>query len=277
MKFKYLGTAAAEGFPAMFCECDSCKKALKAGGKNIRTRSQAIVDDKLLIDFPPDTYMHVLYTGLELCKVKSLIMTHDHSDHLCSDDFGMRRVGFAYLKPGTTLTVYGTEATCKKVTNTINTCNLSNQNRVVFELITPFVPFNVEEYTVTALKADHDPNCTPVFYIIGDNKKNIMYANDTGYFPDETWDYLEKNKPYLNFVSLDCTTGIKECRHGHMGLSTNAEVKERLIAIGCADQKTVFCVHHFSHNGLFIYDEIVPVAKEYGFSVSYDGMEISII
>lgn len=39
MKLQYLGTAAAEGFPGMFCNCTACERARKAGGKNIRTRS----------------------------------------------------------------------------------------------------------------------------------------------------------------------------------------------------------------------------------------------
>ncbi|HBN84914.1 MAG TPA: hypothetical protein DDZ89_13850, partial [Clostridiales bacterium] len=77
MRFKYLGTAAAEGWPAMFCQCEACKKARKAGGKNIRTRSQAVVDDKLLIDFPADTYMHVLYQGLDLANIQHCLITHN--------------------------------------------------------------------------------------------------------------------------------------------------------------------------------------------------------
>ena len=56
MKLKYLGTAAAEGIPVLFCDCDVCKKSMQLGGRNIRTRSQAIIDNTLLIDFPPDTY-----------------------------------------------------------------------------------------------------------------------------------------------------------------------------------------------------------------------------
>ena len=31
MKFKYLGTAAAEGWPAMFCSCDACNRARTSG------------------------------------------------------------------------------------------------------------------------------------------------------------------------------------------------------------------------------------------------------
>ncbi len=64
MRIKYFGTAAAEGFPGLFCSCEACERARKAGGKNIRTRSQALIDRALLIDFPADTYMHVLHGGL---------------------------------------------------------------------------------------------------------------------------------------------------------------------------------------------------------------------
>ena len=51
MKIQFLGTAAAEGFPAIFCNCEYCNKARELKGKNIRTRSQAIIDDKILLDF----------------------------------------------------------------------------------------------------------------------------------------------------------------------------------------------------------------------------------
>ena len=51
MKIKYLGTAAAEGVPAIFCRCEVCRKSKAAGGRNIRTRSQSIIDDRLLLDF----------------------------------------------------------------------------------------------------------------------------------------------------------------------------------------------------------------------------------
>ena len=52
MKIKFLGTAAAEAFPAMFCDCENCKKARSLGGKNIRTRSQTLIDNDLFIDYP---------------------------------------------------------------------------------------------------------------------------------------------------------------------------------------------------------------------------------
>lgn len=60
MKIRYLGTAAAEGWPALFCSCPICTQARERGGKNLRTRTQAVLDGELLIDFPPDTYCHAL-------------------------------------------------------------------------------------------------------------------------------------------------------------------------------------------------------------------------
>ena len=55
MKLKYFGTAAYEGVPSLFCQCESCKRALALGGKNMRTRAQALIDDAILLDFNADT------------------------------------------------------------------------------------------------------------------------------------------------------------------------------------------------------------------------------
>ena len=82
MKLKYLGTAAAEGWPALFCKCESCERARKFGGKNIRTRSQSIIDNRLLIDFGPDTYLHVLQHHMPLEDIHHVLVTHSHIDHL---------------------------------------------------------------------------------------------------------------------------------------------------------------------------------------------------
>ena len=65
MVLQYLGTAAAEGIPALFCQCLVCRAAQKAGGREIRTRSGALIDGKLKLDFGPDSYVHMLRYGLD--------------------------------------------------------------------------------------------------------------------------------------------------------------------------------------------------------------------
>ena len=280
MKLKYFGTAAAEGVPGMFCTCACCVKSKALGGRNLRTRSQALVDGKLLVDFPPDTYLHVLRDGLDLPSIDALLLTHSHQDHLYASDFENRKPGFAHEgewnRPlSQPLRVYAT-AKAMELVRAADHDRLEERGVIKLNEIKAFEPFQVDDFTVTALTADHSPLSGPVIYIIQRGGKTMLYGNDTGYFPEETWDYLANQKPRFGYVSLDCTGMVlKDYRRGHMCLSVNAEVKERMVSLGCADGNTIFCAHHFSHNGGLTHDELVIEAAKYGFIVSYDGMEIA--
>lgn len=107
------------------------------------------------------------------------------------------------------------------------------QNRVLFQEIRPFESFEAAGYTVTPLPANHDPASGPEFFLIEDGEKSLLYANDTGWFPEETWEWLEKHGPHLDFVSLDCTGGLRTgWRNGHMGLDTAMEALTRLRHMG---------------------------------------------
>ena len=101
--------------------------------------------------------------------------------------------------------------------------------------------------------------------------KTLLYGNDTGWYPDETWKYLERAKPRFGFCSLDCTTILQESRKGHMGIAACEDVRTEFYKLGVADKDTKFCLHHFSHNGRLIYDELKELADTKGFLVSYDG------
>lgn len=275
MFLRYLGTAAAEAWPALFCECDNCKRAMEQGGKNIRKRSQAIVDDKLLIDFPMDTYANLMQAKLNLANVYNCIITHSHSDHLYAKDLFMRGPVFCHLSHNIPFTVYGSEQVKNKITSeTGNFIGLQNDKIVNFNVINHYESFQVDKYTVTPLPADHDQSSGPVIYIISDGEKTMLYANDTGYFLDGVWEYIEKNNIKFDFVSLDCTCITIECDRGHMGISANLRVAQRLKDIGAADDSTIFCVHHFSHNGGKTYDELVPIMKEHKMLVSHDNMVV---
>lgn len=276
MKLKYLGTAAAEGIPAIFCDCENCKKTIKLGGKNIRTRSQALIDDTLLIDFPPDTYMHFLTYNIPLSKIKSCIITHSHQDHLYSEDIKMRKNGFANLDDKETpLTFYSDKSGYDMISTTIVGMSEKEAKAV---LIKPFEPFNVEGYTVTALRAAHDEKSTPVVYIIEKDGKSIFYSNDTSEYPKNSMEYLKNLSKPLNLISLDCT---EACNHpdyvGHLSLERCIALREQLLLDGIADKNTIFILNHFSHNGKnVVYDEFKEIAAKHDFYVSYDGMEIQI-
>ena len=278
MKLKYFGTAAAEGFPGIFCECEHCRRARSLGGKNLRSRSQALVDDSLLIDFPADTLYHVYTFGLPLHKIHNLIITHAHADHLYEKDFLQRKESFAEFADGEfPLNIYGSQPTVDRISSVLQQNGVARQKRwELFELL-PFETRRIGAHDVTPLKAKHDFKMYPYIYDIAqtDGGKRMLYGNDTGVFLDETWEYLEKTRPFYSLVSLDCTAGIYEVDYDcHMNFRQNCETRERLIEMGCADKNTVFVSHHFSHHGGTVYDDFAPVAAEKGFLVSYDGREI---
>lgn len=49
-----------------------------------------MIDDKILLDFPADTYLHALQFDLDLSKVKHVLVTHSHMDHFRVDDMELR-------------------------------------------------------------------------------------------------------------------------------------------------------------------------------------------
>ena len=96
MKIKFLGTAAYEGVPAMYCQCKVCRDSLKTGGRALRTRSQALVDDMLLLDYNADTVCHFLQYRIDWNKVGSCLITHSHSDHLYPLDIAILSTPFTH-------------------------------------------------------------------------------------------------------------------------------------------------------------------------------------
>lgn len=280
MKYKYYGTAAYEGIPALWCDCDVCERARKFGGKNIMSRSQQTIDDKILIDFSADTFMHAL-AGLPLTRIHTCLITHDHSDHLYPSDMLARLGVYAHLRDETPLTVYATSAGAEHAERVLKKeIGDGEQDRIRIKEIEAYHRFVAEGYAITPLKANHDPKSDPVIYLIEKEGKCVFQANDTGYFPEETWDYLEKNPVHIDFVTFDNTaTSIfadNNQMDGHMNFSTVINVRNRLHNMGLIDAGTICAVSHFSHNGLCGYDELIEIGRKEGLIVAYDGLEIEV-
>lgn len=274
MHIRLLGTAAAEGWPALFCRCEHCLRARAAGGRNLRSRSAANVDGVFQFDFGPDSYHHVL-AGNDLSAAEHLIMTHSHSDHLLVADLAMRRPPFAHGVPGP-LRIYGNEKVLSRIGAGFAdpaTAGLDLQR------LEPFQATAVGDATLVPLLADHDPGEQCLIYLFGRSGKWLLYGHDTGYFPDATWAAIERwarDGNRIDAALLDCTGGSQTYRRGHMGLPACTDVRDRLVQIGAGGDRTRFVVTHFSHNGAWIHDEMVQHAEPLGFEVAYDGMELDL-
>lgn len=267
MKIQFLGTAAAEGFPAVFCNCEYCQKARELGGKNIRTRSQALINDDLLLDFPADTYHHFLENKIEGDKIKYLFITHSHGDHLYPGDLRLHGHVYAHNMREELFQVYCGSGAYEKISD----AGWLPQG-IEVNVIEPYRTVTVGDYEVTALPARHAKGDGALFYVIR-GEKTILYAHDTGYFYDEVFAFMEAKGMVFDMISLDCTNvEIPITDEGsHMGVDNVARVLKRLEEIGAVTDKTIKYVNHFSHNGNPQHHILEGLVAKYGCNVSYDG------
>lgn len=261
MKVTFLGNGASEGIPALFCECNLCRQARQ---RHIyHTRSQLMINDDLLIDFPPDTYYRSLHYGIDLSKIENVLITHSHSDHLYSEDFFMRGLLSSFGLPTETVTLHGNAAVCgiferngcarrkgsyeRKEKGQFNGYKVFNQSSE-YVVRKRFETFTAGKYTVTALPATHIPSEDCFIYLIREGGKTLLYATDTEYFHKDVWDYLIGNKVYLDALIVDGTYGLAFVNDiGHMNFFDNARLRNDLLQKEIIDENTKCFVTHVFH------------------------------
>ncbi len=282
MRFQYLGTAAAEGWPAVFCDCEACHRAAELGGKNIRTRSQAIINGDLLLDLPPDTYLHKLQHGLDLSAVRYLLVTHCHMDHFFPQELTVRGSCFSPVMKSPEMDIFCAAETAALFTRCTNhEIDGDSAGAIHWHILRAFEPVRFGTYTVTPLPASHmtrgGENEPFVYHIVDDAGVSVYYLHDSADYLPEVWSYFEKQRP-ADLISLDTTNGGVPTHSdwGHMGAPQVLEVVDRMRKIGLADKKTVCVMNHFSHNGLCTHEELEALANPNGVLVSYDGMVVDL-
>ena len=279
MKLQYLGTAAAEGWPAVFCNCESCKKARILGGKNIRTRSQALINDELMLDFPCDTYLHALREGIDLSAVRYLLITHSHSDHFYPAELVLHGGCYGHSMTSQQLHIYCNQAVKDYFYRAAaHELEKNIESTLHFHIVTPFEPFTTGGYRITPLPAKHMQTEQALFYLIEKDGRSLLYAHDTGRFYPQVYDYLQKTGIQLDVVSLDCTSGQLENGEdgGHMSVPDDIVVKQQLLARGIASAQTRFIMNHFSHNGGLLHDALCAHGQKNGMETAYDGMCVEV-
>ncbi len=270
MKLKYLGTGASEGFPGVFCQCDACKRARGLGGKNLRRRSSAVLDGRILVDIPPDLYGSSLLQGVDLSQVPNIVVTHVHEDHFYLHELSNFTEPFAHRIDGPVVRFHGS-VTVRDAFDAKYGDELDGLVQMV--TLDAFVPTRVGGHTVTALPASHGAGVSFI-YLFESEGKRLLYANDTGLPSEVVWQYLQGKR--LDLVSMDCTSIIGESYATHMTISDNLKLRQRLRDMGSADDATVFVATHFSHNGILMHEEIEARFAGTGVCVAYDGFEVDV-
>lgn len=272
MDIHFLGTAASEGIPNPFCSCTICEQSRQTKGKNIRTRSAAIIDETMQIDLAPEFSYQVMKEEVDVRKVQHLLFTHTHPDHFNVGDLFSRMEGYGH-HVSHPLHIYGND-------RAINGCLdvLPNYSDDRFSL-TRFIPFETMEIgdaRVTPLLANHAQWEMCFVYFIEKSGKTLFYGHDSGWFPESTWKWLQGKT--IDLTILECTWGYtgNDRDQGHMGIETVLAAKDKLLSDGIHGENSRLIVSHISHNSKLLHDELVDIFAPHDIQVAFDGMKVSI-
>lgn len=276
MKVTVLGSAAAEAVPAMWCECETCRKAWKNGGKDIRRRSSYLIDDDTIVDFGPDSFYQMMSFKIDLTRINRLIFTHSHSDHLNPVDLQWRMNGYSVASRN--IRAFGNSHVKRKIKRV--TKQTWDAFKIDFHIIhagEKIVDADMEIYPLKAAHA-YDTGEQSLNYVICRNSKYILIANDTGWWDDESWKRIADFK--LDAAIIESTSALSpkyiDCSSGHLGANASVAFRDKLRETGSINAKTRIFVNHFSHNGAPLHEDMCRFFEPKGIIVAYDGMTIQL-
>ncbi|MET3557654.1 phosphoribosyl 1,2-cyclic phosphate phosphodiesterase [Streptococcus rupicaprae] len=278
MKFRFIGTGASEGYPATFCGCEGCRKAKQLGGKNLRRRASAVIDDHILLDFGPDLYTANFTDLVDLPSVTDIVFTHSHVDHLYEKELFNLFEPMGVENPNLPIRIYGNETVISQIRDYMTIFRKRSLEKIaeVMTLITiqPFESFQVGNLTFTALLANHaGPNEDAYIYEIVSDGKSMLYGTDTGLLPEETKDYLTDHP--LDVYIFDATSGKVPCPYKeHMGYPEIAQTLEEIRVVG-RDGVRIYGTH-FVHSWYEMHDDLIKSGAPYGIIPAYDGMSFEL-
>jgi L-ascorbate metabolism protein UlaG (beta-lactamase superfamily) len=268
LKITFLGTAAAEGIPSPFCGCPTCEHARAEGGRNIRKRQSALINDDLLIDLGPDLFASCAQHGLSLVPVTTVLVTHSHLDHFSVSNLILREKPFRLATELPELTMVAGPSVWMKWDESGGKDQASGLRRV------PFLPgrtLTAGRYTVRSVAATHNSRIGDAMnYIIDDGTTTILYASDTGMYKEHVWREFEGVR--LDAVVMESTIGYHPSGKEHLNFGDLGLMMRRLEELGAIDGQTVRIATHFSHQGVEPYEQTKTILAEMGIRCAYDGM-----
>lgn len=286
MYFQFLGTSAGEQFPGLWCSCPTCTKARTLGGRNIRSNSCAFLSPDCMLDFGAEVFQQARKFKVPILDAKYLFVTHSHADHFYPQHLfwrGMnpdqklppdRNITGPRFSDLTMLHVYGNSDVCEMLGPRLDKEGVEKYRMTLHQ-----VEYGVEgqagDIHYMPLEANHrDHECQAVNYVLQRNGRTILYALDTGWFFDHTYELIRKFR--YDLVVIEGTFGYGADSAGHF----NLDKLERAINLFREDDllkdSALFCASHICPHFSPVYDEYAPVLEEKGITLSFDGMKVEL-
>ncbi|MGI8924918.1 MAG: MBL fold metallo-hydrolase [Fimbriimonadales bacterium] len=268
MNILITGSGGADGIPSFFSDSEVSRYARDHGGKDVRSRAAAIVDNAIKIDFGPDTYAQCSNLGLKASDWKHVLFTHSHFDHYAPGLFQYAFPPFTE-ESSTTPIMWGNQAILSGFSNAFE-----DQDKLEKRLLKSFAPVDIDGYRVTPIRAYHKLDEDSLNLIIEKDGKSLLYAVDTGVYQEETWEFLAGRR--FDVAVIECADGFLPADYwGHLSCDELVQVVDRLRNMGCLDGSSVVCTTHHAHTGMATHAQLEERLSPDAIEVGFDGKLIN--
>lgn len=287
MKLTFLGTGAGETYPGYWCECPHCTYARKHRGKNLRTNSSMVIDEELLIDMGPSCFDNAARFGVNLSKLKTLLVTHPHEDHLYPQHLRWRNTDESLLPltyvekmrhggPRFTdipqLNIYGNSFVMETLGKSLDDME---ELKINLHEIKEGKEEKTDGYRILPVRGNHgSQQGFSHSYIIQKDEKTLLYALDSGSYDEDQFALIQEYQ--YDAVIMEGTTGLNEQYGGHMCLVNNIRIRERLKENKCLRENSRFLLTHLSPHWCPPHDWYESIVASEGLELAYDGLQIEI-
>jgi phosphoribosyl 1,2-cyclic phosphate phosphodiesterase len=284
MQLLFLGTAASEGYPNAFCDCDNCRRARELGGRSLRKRSAALIDNELLIDLGPDLMAAAMQHGVSLAGIRYCLQTHEHHDHLDPSHLTSRSA-YCGVYGTPRLHYYASRGALQRAAAMLSRelpgegllePEVGERLNLCAQVIAPFEHFTAGSYQILSVAAAHAPELVAMLYVIERAGRVLFYGTDTADLPEATWQALTAHGRPFHVVVLDHTFGFKKRSSGHMNHEQFLEQVARLRNDGLLAPGARIFAHHLGHHSNPAHEELAAFAADHGYEVAYDGLRIEV-
>jgi len=142
--------------------------------------------DSLIIDFGVTLKKFgelISQTCLDASKIRNVLITHEHSDHIKGVGVASRRMG---------LRVWST----KKTIDAIFQKGILKESDPEVEYVEKYNEYQISGFKVTPFPLSHDA-VDPVGYVVEKNGKKIVWLTDTGYVSKDVIDVAKEADIYI--------------------------------------------------------------------------------
>ncbi len=269
MEIQILGTGASDGIPAFFAESRVTDYARKHRGKDVRMRSAALVDGHLKIDFGPDTYNQIEAFDLHAKDWSAILFTHADADHFSVKELQYSLFPFSDAM-FSSFAIHANQTVCDLLRTHYPEWPIEFHQTVSFQ------SYQHAGYQITPIKANHSAGEDCHNILIDDGKAKVLYATDTGIWPEITWDFLSEVSG-IRCLVIECTNGRNRSSYlGHLNLEECLSVVERLRKMGTLSEDCRVITTHHSHEGDLTHAELEIAFAPHQMEPGYDGMVLHI-